>query len=131
MEQKFWKQFGSNETQWHKISNQWQYQNTSSQHILPEDDNQDRRNNEQHNWQQANNKEKCYSSQVTQRRIGGEAYRPENPLEFPKAALAWGGEKFVPAISIFIGFPSSWTLLYLLTATTASAGRMKTTSAVP
>jgi len=38
---------------------------------------------------------------------------------------------FVPAISIFIGLPSNWTLLYLFTAATASARRENTTSAVP
>jgi len=38
---------------------------------------------------------------------------------------------FVPTISIFIGFPSSSTLLYLLTAARASTLREKTTSAVP
>lgn len=42
-----------------------------------------------------------------------------------------GVEMLVPTISIFIGFPSSWTLLYLFTAATASCLREKTTSAVP
>lgn len=42
-----------------------------------------------------------------------------------------GVAMFVPTISIFIGFPSSMTLLYLLTAATASCLREKTTSAVP
>ena len=48
-----------------------------------------------------------------------------------RAAGAPGVEMFVPTISIFIGFPSSITLLYLLTAAAASCLREKTTSAVP
>lgn len=39
--------------------------------------------------------------------------------------------RFVPISSIFIGFPSSCTLLYLLTAAMASGFLVKTTSAVP
>lgn len=38
---------------------------------------------------------------------------------------------FLLTISSFIGFPSNWTLLYLLTAAKASARCEKTTSAVP
>jgi len=38
---------------------------------------------------------------------------------------------FVPTISIFMGFPSSSTLLYLLTAARASTLLEKTMSAVP
>jgi len=37
----------------------------------------------------------------------------------------------VPTISIFMGLPSSCTLLYFFTAATASARRANTTSAVP
>lgn len=60
----------------------------------------------------------------------------EVPISFPYmtfviGSTAAGGPIFVPIISIFIGFPSSWTLLYLFTAAIASARRVKTTSAVP
>ena len=71
--------------------------------------------------------------------VGHETYPRGAPFEFLKAPFAAGGrargapgvEMFVPTISIFIGFPSSITLLYLLTAATASCLREKTTSAVP
>ena len=47
-------------------------------------------------------------------------------------AAGTGAEfRFVPIISIFIGFPSSCTLLYLFTAATASGFLVNTTSAVP
>ena len=61
-------------------------------------------------------------------------------LKFPggglKEKVAVGGAGagasiFVPMISVFIGLPSSCTLLYLLTAATASDLLEKTTSAVP
>lgn len=56
-------------------------------------------------------------------------------MKFPIGPFAAGAtpgvEMLVPTISIFIGFPSSWTLLYLFTAATASPRREKTTSAVP
>lgn len=57
-------------------------------------------------------------------------------LKFPagglKAKVGVGGASiFVPMISIFIGLPSSCTLLYLLTAARASDLLEKTTSAVP
>ena len=59
-------------------------------------------------------------------------------LKFPagrlkeKIAVGGGGASmFVPMISIFIGLPSSCTLLYLLMAARASDLLEKTTSAVP
>ena len=59
-------------------------------------------------------------------------------LKFPggglKEKVAVGGAGasiFVPMISIFIGLPSSCTLLYLLRAARASDLLEKTTSAVP
>lgn len=63
-------------------------------------------------------------------------YLLNTPIGFPKMLLVLGGTmagvtKFTPTSSIFIGFPSSSTLLYLLMAATASNCRKKTTSAVP
>lgn len=57
-------------------------------------------------------------------------------LKFPagglKAKVAGGvASIFAPMISIFIGLPSSCTLLYLLTAAIASDLLEKITSAVP
>ena len=59
-------------------------------------------------------------------------------LKFPagglKEKIAVGGGRasmFVPMISIFIGLPSSSTLLYLLTTARASDLLEKITSAVP
>lgn len=56
-------------------------------------------------------------------------------FEFPKVPLVAGGAAgvamFLPMISIFISFPSSCTLLYLLTAASASPRLENTTSAVP
>lgn len=51
------------------------------------------------------------------------------PLETGRAAGAVG--VLVPTISIFMGLPSSWTLLYFLTAATASERLANTTSAGP
>jgi len=49
-----------------------------------------------------------------------------------KIAVGGGGASmFVPMISIFIGLPSSSTLLYLLTTARASDLLEKITSAVP
>ena len=45
--------------------------------------------------------------------------------------LAFQSHKCVDTISIFMGLPSSWTLLYFLTAATASERLANTTSAVP
>lgn len=47
------------------------------------------------------------------------------PLKLETLLFAYGGPAagvtmFVPTISTFIGFPSSWTLLYLTTADNAS-----------
>lgn len=50
---------------------------------------------------------------------------------FERAAGTGAEFRFVPIISIFIGFPSSCTLLYLFTAATASGFLVNTTSAVP
>jgi hypothetical protein len=51
------------------------------------------------------------------------------PLMTGRAAAAVG--VLVPTISIFMGFPSSCTLLYFFTAATASERLANTTSAVP
>lgn len=64
------------------------------------------------------------------------AYLLKTPIGFPNMLLVLdvttaGVTKFTPTSSIFIGFPSSSTLLYLLMAATASDCRKKTTSAVP
>ncbi len=57
------------------------------------------------------------------------------PLALRNAPLIGGAAvgiaTFVPTISIFIGFPSNWTPLYLFTADNASFFLEKTTSAVP
>lgn len=63
-------------------------------------------------------------------------YLAKGPLGFPNmlfvlGSTTAGATKFTPTSSIFIGFPSSWTSLYLLIAARASEWRTKTTSAVP